>query len=228
MTDSYIQAPPDSTGKKLDTAQLVIGANTVQRERVVLGDNTTAANYAVINASGQVAVTGPVTVASLPLPAGAATYAAQTDGSAKTTLVDEYNNEIEGTMLNQLKVAESHRLAGGIFNDGALDTNYFSATVSANGTVAVTNGEAILSTTTDANSSTQLTSVAVARYIGANSNYFRAILRLPDAGAVNNVRKWGATTGAAPTDGYYFQLSGTAFSIVTLLWNANRSGKWHI
>lgn len=33
MADSYIQVPPDSTGKKVDTDQLTIGANDVQRQR---------------------------------------------------------------------------------------------------------------------------------------------------------------------------------------------------
>lgn len=34
MANSYIQVSPDSTGKKLDTEQVVVGANTVERERV--------------------------------------------------------------------------------------------------------------------------------------------------------------------------------------------------
>lgn len=35
MADSYIQLPPDSTGKKLDSEQLTVGANTVERQRVI-------------------------------------------------------------------------------------------------------------------------------------------------------------------------------------------------
>lgn len=34
MTDSFVQVPPDDTGKKLDAEQLTVGANTVQRERM--------------------------------------------------------------------------------------------------------------------------------------------------------------------------------------------------
>lgn len=34
MADGTIQIPPDSTGKKLDTESLTVGANTVQRQRV--------------------------------------------------------------------------------------------------------------------------------------------------------------------------------------------------
>lgn len=39
MSDSFVQVAPDSTGKKIDTSQLVDGANTVERQRVVLGDD---------------------------------------------------------------------------------------------------------------------------------------------------------------------------------------------
>jgi hypothetical protein len=39
MTDSYIQLPADSTGKKVDTEQLTVAAQTVERERVqIAGD----------------------------------------------------------------------------------------------------------------------------------------------------------------------------------------------
>lgn len=37
MASSFIQVPPDSTGKKLDTNELVVGANTVNRQRVQIG-----------------------------------------------------------------------------------------------------------------------------------------------------------------------------------------------
>jgi hypothetical protein len=271
MTDSYIQTPPDSTGKKLDTSQIVVGANTVQRERVVLADNTTAANFAAINVSGQLSVIGPITdaelratalpvsgpltdmqlratavpisgavtantglsqpltdtqlratavpisVAALPLPSGAATSDNQTNGLQKTKLTDEYGSEIEGTMLNQLKVADSYRLAGGVFNDALIDTNFYATAVAANATVTNANAVAALTTTTDSGSSAELTTVATARYIGANSNYFRAVARISVTGATNNVMRLGATTGNGPTDGCYFKYDGTTLSVVTKL-----------
>jgi hypothetical protein len=34
VADSYIEAPPDSTGKKIDTDELTIGANIVERQRI--------------------------------------------------------------------------------------------------------------------------------------------------------------------------------------------------
>lgn len=34
MSDSFVRVPPDSTGRKVETEQLVVGANTVERQRV--------------------------------------------------------------------------------------------------------------------------------------------------------------------------------------------------
>ena len=45
MADSYIQVPPDSSGKKTDTRQLVIGANTVERQRVEFGITSPQVSY---------------------------------------------------------------------------------------------------------------------------------------------------------------------------------------
>lgn len=40
MADSVIVVPPDSNGKSLDTSQLTVGLNTVQRERMNISDPT--------------------------------------------------------------------------------------------------------------------------------------------------------------------------------------------
>jgi hypothetical protein len=50
MADSYIQMPADSTGKKVDTEQLTVGANTVERERVQI-TGTAAAEIAPVSAT---------------------------------------------------------------------------------------------------------------------------------------------------------------------------------
>jgi hypothetical protein len=41
MTDSFVQVAADGSGKKLDTTQRVVGSNTVERQRFVLGGNNT-------------------------------------------------------------------------------------------------------------------------------------------------------------------------------------------
>lgn len=48
MADGIIQVAPDSTGKKLDTSELTVGANTVERERIVWADPTTDVGLGVV------------------------------------------------------------------------------------------------------------------------------------------------------------------------------------
>ena len=50
MPFNYIQVPPQSTGLKVDTAELTNGSNTVERQVAVIGDAITAANVATVNA----------------------------------------------------------------------------------------------------------------------------------------------------------------------------------
>ena len=132
----------------------------------------------------------------------------------KTKLTDIYGNEVESTILGQLRVTNEVRLAGGIFNGGVLDPNFFSNTNSNGGTSIVTNNELALTLTTASNSSANVQSNSVARFIGNESNYFRGTFRITDSGAVNNIRQWGPFLGTVtPTDGYFYQLSGTTFSV---------------
>lgn len=55
MADSFIRVPPDSTGKLIDTSQLTVGANDVQRERMIIGDNVDN-NFATVTASKELLV----------------------------------------------------------------------------------------------------------------------------------------------------------------------------
>jgi hypothetical protein len=56
MADGIVQVAPDSTGKKVDTSELSVGGQTVERQRIVLADPTTAANLAVVNSDGSIDV----------------------------------------------------------------------------------------------------------------------------------------------------------------------------
>lgn len=56
MSDSFIQLPPDSTGKLLRTFQLTVGANSTQQEAVTIGDPVTAANLLTVDSSGRITV----------------------------------------------------------------------------------------------------------------------------------------------------------------------------
>lgn len=65
-TDSYVQIRPDSTGKKIDTVQLSIGGNTVERERVESVRNVAANTY---GADASVAPAATATLVTYAAPA---------------------------------------------------------------------------------------------------------------------------------------------------------------
>lgn len=52
MSDSTVQIPPASTGQLVATRQITVASNSVQLQCVVLGDPTTADNYAAVTAKG--------------------------------------------------------------------------------------------------------------------------------------------------------------------------------
>lgn len=51
MADGLVQVPPDSTGKKVDTTELTVGANTVERQRVHLAGSAAAALVDPLNSA---------------------------------------------------------------------------------------------------------------------------------------------------------------------------------
>lgn len=48
MADGFVQVAPDSTGKQVDTSELLVGVITRERQRMVLGDNADAAGLAAV------------------------------------------------------------------------------------------------------------------------------------------------------------------------------------
>ena len=48
MADGLIQVAPDSTGKKVDTSELTVGANTVERQRIVLASDSVSTDIAAV------------------------------------------------------------------------------------------------------------------------------------------------------------------------------------
>lgn len=122
----------------------------------------------------------------------------------------QLNKEMQVSPMRALKVAQATRLIGVSFFGSTIDSSFWTSTVADNGTNTQANGQMTLRTNTTANGSATITSVRIARYIAAHSNTFRAVVRLPDAGSANNVRRWGAYDD---NDGFFFQLSGTTFGI---------------
>jgi hypothetical protein len=128
---------------------------------------------------------------------------------------DSWGDTIGSTMTDQLMVSIPTRLSGGVFNGSAPDTNFYESTIVANGNATITGNTLCLTTTVDSGSSIQANAKSLARYMGASMNSFRSIIKLGDTGTANNTRQWGVYNGLTFTDGFFFQLSGTTFSIVS-------------
>ena len=127
-------------------------------------------------------------------------------------IIDNYGNEVEASIEDELKVAQVNRLAGGPFSGGSLDANFFVGATGATGSVTVSGMECTVAVTTASGSNAAVSSFTLARFLGVSSNYFRSIMRLGDTGATNNVRRWGPGIALPFADGFCFQLSGTTFS----------------
>ena len=59
--DGFVQVPPNSTGGKVDCASLSVAGQTVVRQRIVIGDNASSANFATVT-GGALLVTGALSV----------------------------------------------------------------------------------------------------------------------------------------------------------------------
>lgn len=50
MADGFVRVPQDSNGKRIDTSEIVVGLNTVERQRIILADPTDPSGIsAVVN-----------------------------------------------------------------------------------------------------------------------------------------------------------------------------------
>lgn len=145
----------------------------------------------------------------------------QTNGQQKTMIFDSWGDTVGSTMIDQLMVSESHRLSGGVFNGSTPDTNFFISSESNGATVSILNGTIDLATSTTSGSSIKAHAQSLARYVGSAMNSFRTITRFGDIGTTNNTRQLGVINGNGYgvisnfTDGFFFQLSGTTFSVVS-------------
>lgn len=150
-----------------------------------------------------------------------------TNGSKKVKvfgLEDEYGFEAENTPIGELRAVIPTRLVGAAFEGSTIDSLFWISGVANNGTVAQANAAVTLSTAvTSPNGIARLYSYRRARYVSGSSMCYRTVIQL-SAGATNNKRRWGIayastmpTTGTTDdiTDGAWFQLDGTTFSIAT-------------
>src|SRR4051794_18707750 len=101
MTYGIVQVAPDSTGKKVDTSELTVSAQTVERQRIVVADDTAAAGVGKVQnvqpGSGDYGLTvRPAGDVNVVLAATAMTAAA-TLGTWDTAGYQSYNFQVTGT-----------------------------------------------------------------------------------------------------------------------------------
>lgn len=125
---------------------------------------------------------------------------------------DEYGFELEYTPMGEMRTAIPYRLVGTNFEETILDPNFWTSATLSGSSVNVAQSQVVLSAGISANGNVYIQTVRSGRYVAGTSNRFRAVIRLPDTGITNNVRRWGAFTSAT---GAFFELSGTSFSVVT-------------
>lgn len=131
--------------------------------------------------------------------------------------VDSWMWPAFNTPMGENRSVSPTRLVGSSFDGTTVDPRFWTATVANDGTVAQANAQIKLSTNTTANGSATLNSVRRARYVSGMGMRYRTQIQV-SAGAANNKRRWGIAWGATMptvTDGAWFQLNGTTFSIVT-------------
>jgi hypothetical protein len=145
-------------------------------------------------------------------------------GNLKTSIYgieDSYGFEVENTPMGEMRTVEPIRLVGVMFEGNTIDSNFWIATnnvTSGSGSVAQSSGEITLNSGTSGSSFATLRTSRRARYVSGTAQRYRAVVQLGDTGVANNKRRWGITYGATMptiTDGAWFQLSGTTFSVVT-------------
>ena len=64
MADGLVQVAPDSTGKKVDTSELVVGTNTVERQRIVIAGDTGPTNLAFVGSPSTDTDAGDIALAT--------------------------------------------------------------------------------------------------------------------------------------------------------------------
>ena len=179
------------------------------------------------------AVTQPISAASLPLPSGAATSAAQTDGTQKSQIVDGLGGVITSTTTGPSKALDVHiavaatspgndvfatQMVGTRYNqievnfETAPGATYITQTLSGGGSVSHTNGHALYSTSTAVTAQAKAVSVGTVIYRPANEiyAYFTASFTTPTSAASH--QRIGIYDS---TDGFFIGYEGTSFGVTT-------------
>jgi hypothetical protein len=133
------------------------------------------------------------------------------DGRLKTEahISDELGRHVGVTGQSELLISPVYRLVGTSFNNSYYDTNFWTSG-GTNGGSVIFDGDALISTSTNAAGSASLSSVRSARFVPGSANLFRGSARLTTPPIADNLRRFGAYDNA---DGFFFQVSGTTFGV---------------
>jgi hypothetical protein len=100
MADGFVRVPQDSNGKRIDTSEIVVGANTVERQRIILADATDPSGLAPITNSNP--NTSDYGVVTRTIPTSASTSSVTSVGASVTsvTLLASNSNRKGATFYN--------------------------------------------------------------------------------------------------------------------------------
>jgi len=136
------------------------------------------------------------------------------------TPVDEYGFGSENTPMGEMRVIQPSRLVGAGFEGTTIDARFWTTAASGTAaTIAQANAQLLLTSGTANAATVTAFSLRRSRYVSGTGMRYRSVIQLGDTGTANNKRRWGIGFGSTAmptvTDGAYFQLSGTTFSVVT-------------
>lgn len=122
--DGFVQVPPNSTGGKVDCSSLSVAGQTVVRQRIVIGDNASSANFATVTGGALNVNNGPTAISGTAVVSGSVNI-------GNTVTVQGTIDKISATVAVSGQVS----LGPGTSNIGTI--NNISAVVAVSGNVTV-------------------------------------------------------------------------------------------
>lgn len=112
LSSAFIQVPPQSTGLKVDTSELTVGSNTVERQNVSIASFQTAGSVADVNAANQLQVTTEGQKATY----GAAATAFSAGTGATTDIFTIYGSASKTVKVQKLLISSTTATAASYFD----------------------------------------------------------------------------------------------------------------
>lgn len=115
--------------------------------------------------------------------------------------------------IRDLQVVQRTSLIADNFRQVAgLDTQTWDTALTGSGTATIDSGRLRIRTGVVADSTSQVTSEILGRFISGSHQVFRVGVKTTDAGTANNKRRWGAYDDVS---GYFYELDGTTLYAVS-------------